>query len=67
MHDIINAPETFRDSTMDDYGIYEGIQKIYDDTGVKVVVESTFNIGSRDFLIKSSQQDPTDGHGLLVN
>ena len=64
---LLNAPGTFHDSMMVDYGNYEGMQNVYNITGGNVIVDSTFNIGSRDFLIKSSQQDPVDGHELLVN
>ena len=64
---LLNTSGTFHDSTMADCGIYEGMQKVYDGTGVNVVVDSVFNIESRDFLIKSSQQDPANSHELLVN
>ena len=64
---MLNAPEAFRDSTMADYGIYKRMRKLFSDRGGKVVVNSTFNIGSRYFIIKFSQQDPTDDHALLVN
>ena len=64
---FLNTPGTFHSSTMAVYGIYEGMKKVYNDTGCKVVVDSTFIIGSRDFLIKLSHQDPTDGRKILVN
>ena len=52
---LLNASRTFHDSKMIDYGIYKGIQMVYDNTGGKLVVDSAFNIGSRYFLIKLSQ------------
>ena len=63
----LNAPGTFHDSTMVDYDIYEKIQQVYNDTEGKVVEEPAFNISEKDYLIKYSQQDPADGHALLVN
>ena len=64
---LLNAPGTFHDSTMADYGIYEGMERVFNRTGAKVVVDSAFNIGRRNFLLKSSQQDPMDDEGLRVN
>ena len=43
------------------------MEQVYNETGGKVVVDSAFNIGQKDFLIKSSQQDPADANELLVN
>ena len=64
---LLNAPGTFHDSTMADYGIYEKMEQVYNNIGGKVVVDSSFNIGEKIYLIKSSQQDPADSHELLVN
>ena len=49
------------------YGIHEGMEKVYNNTGGKVVVDSALNIGRHDFLIKFSQEDLMDGHVLLIN
>ena len=43
------------------------LKKNYSKTGAKVVVDSTFKIGNKYYLVKSSQQDPADGHALLLN
>ena len=64
---LINAPGTFHDSTMADYGIYEGMEHVYDEYGAKVVVDSAFKIGVKDFVIKSSQEDPLDPDQLVTN
>ena len=32
---VLNAPSTFQDSTMDDYGIYAGMEAIHDAMGVR--------------------------------
>ena len=63
----INAPGTFHDSTMADYRVYEGMEKIYKDTGVKEVLDSAFKIENKEYIVKSMQQDPIDGHALLLN
>ena len=52
---------------MADFGVHEGMIKLYQATGGKIVVDSAFKIGNKDYIIKSSQQDPTDGHTLLLN
>ena len=44
---LLNAPDTFHDSTMTDYGIYQATEKVYDKTVSKLVVDSAFNIGTR--------------------
>ena len=64
---LLNAPGTFHNSTITNYGIYSGIEEIYNRTGGKVVVDSTFNFRNRDFIIKLSQKDPLDAYSLLVN
>ena len=64
---LLNAPGTFHDSVMADYGVYDAMETVYDESGGKVVVDSAFNIGSKDYLIKSSQQDPLDERALLLN
>ena len=65
----INAPGTFHDSTMADYGIYEKMGRLFKDFKVKVVVDSAFNLKDVNCLIKSSQKDPMDkgAHGVRLN
>ena len=58
----LNAPGTFHDSTMADYHVYEALEKIFERTGKKVVVDSAFGSGVRPFLIKSSQGDPLNAN-----
>ena len=51
-----------------DYGLYRKIELLYRQHGVKICVDSAFKLGDRDFLIKSSQQDPIDNHqGVVLN
>jgi hypothetical protein len=52
---------------MSDYGVYDGMEKIHNETGGRVVVDSAFKIGNRDFVLKSSQQDPMDPERLIIN
>ncbi len=64
---LLNAPGTFHDSTMADYGIYSGIEYIHTISGGKVVVDSAFNTVSAPYLIKSAQTDPMNEYGLRLN
>mmetsp|Transcript_14810 Transcript_14810/g.33985 ORF Transcript_14810/g.33985 Transcript_14810/m.33985 type:complete len:300 (-) Transcript_14810:117-1016(-) len=65
----LNAPGTFHDSTMAEYGIYEKMEELYNQFQVKVVVDSAFNLAGKPYLIRSSQDDPTDGgaRGVQLN
>ena len=46
---------------MADYGVYDKIEMIYDKFGAKVVVDSAFKISrSKEYIIKSSQENPLD-------
>ena len=65
----LNAPGTFHDSTMADYGIYEKMEQLYEEYGVKVVVDSAFNLSGKPYLIQSSQHDPADAgaRGVTLN
>ncbi len=64
---LLNAPGTFHDSTMADYGLYAGMEYIFMQSGDKVVVDSAFNVTNAPYLIKSSQTDPLDVHALRLN
>jgi hypothetical protein len=56
------------DSTMADYGVYDKMKAIYVAQGGKVVVDSAFGDGNREYLIKSAQQDPIGGPaGVAIN
>ena len=57
----------FYDSTMADYGVYKGMQAIYNLCGGKVVVDSAFKITEANYLIRSSQRDPDNPYGLRLN
>jgi hypothetical protein len=64
----LNCPGSWHDSTMADYGVYEKMERMYLEHGAKVVVDSAFGVGNREYLIKSAQQDPIGGPaGVAVN
>ena len=54
----LNAPGTFHDSTMAEYGIYQKMEQLHYQYGVKVVVNSSFKISGKPYLIQSLQDDP---------
>jgi hypothetical protein len=52
----LNAPGTMGDSTLADYGnVYEKLERVFNETGGKVVLASAFRLASNDFIIKSGQ------------
>jgi hypothetical protein len=64
----LNCPGSWHDSTMADYGVYDKMKAIYVAHGGKVVVDSAFGVGNREYLIKSAQQDPIGGPaGVAIN
>lgn len=63
----INAPGTWDDSTMAEYGVYPKLEEVFDQHGATVVVGSAFQPRSEEFLIQSSQTDPDDAEGSVVN
>ena len=64
---VLNAPGTFHDSAIADYGVYEQMEAIYNLYGAKVVVDSAFNLANKNYLVKSSQRDPDNAHGIVLN
>ena len=62
----LNAPGTFRDSTMAEYGIYQKMEQLHEEYGVKVVVDSAFNLSGKPYLIQSSQDDPAEDGARVV-
>ena len=63
----LNAPGTFHDSTMVDYGMYDGLQNIFCECGGKVVVDSSFKMANVDHLVKSTQVEPLNNLALRLN
>ena len=64
---LLNAPGTFHDSTMSDYGVYKGLEAVYTLCGGKVVVDSAFKMSDANYLVRSSQRDPGNAYLLLLN
>jgi len=53
-----NVPGCCHDSTIADWGdIHDKLERVYEDTGLKFVIDSAFASGSYEFLIKSWQND----------
>ena len=46
--------------------IYDKLEKVYDETGLKFVIDSAFASGTYKFFIKSLQDDLTADEGLLL-
>ena len=65
----LNAPGTFHDSTMAEYGIYDKMEQLFMDSGVRIVVDSAFNLAGKPYLIQSSQDDPVHAgaRGVTLN
>ena len=55
---LINDPGKFHDSTMSDYGIYHGMETVFNAAGGKVVVDSAFKIVDMEYVIRPSKIDP---------
>ena len=55
-----NVPGCSHDSTVADWGdIYDKSEAVYNNTGLKFVIDSAFSTVNHDFVIKSSQDDLT--------
>ena len=52
----INAPGTWHDSNMADYGVYHKMEEVYNKYKAKVVIDSAFKLPKADFLLKTAQQ-----------
>ena len=64
----LNAPGCLHDSTVAEYGgVYDKLRSLYDTFGAKTVVDSAFNPGDGNYLLKSGQLDPFDPHEVLRN
>ena len=63
----INAPGTWHDSTIAEYGVYDKMEEVFNNHGGRVVVDSAFKLQGREYLIKSSQQDPDNANGIVLN
>ncbi len=62
-----NVPGCSHDSTVAEWGrLYDKLEKVYEETGLKFVIDSAFCTTNIPFLIKSSQDDLTAGTGMLT-
>lgn len=60
-----NVPGCTHDSTVADWGLlYDKLEKVYNETGLKFVIDSAFSSSDCEYLIKSSQDYLTADAGL---
>lgn len=60
-----NVPGCTHDSTVADWGmLYEKLEKVFNETGLKFVIDSAFSTADCNYLIKSSQDYLTAAAGL---
>jgi hypothetical protein len=53
---VINAPGSIHDSSLASFfGIYEKLRAVYDETGLKVIMDSPFCASEFEFITKSAQ------------
>jgi hypothetical protein len=58
---FFNVPRCTHDSTMADWGgLYDRLKQVYNETGLKFVIDSAFSSSTVDFLIKSFQDYDRD-------
>jgi hypothetical protein len=62
-----NVPGCAHDSTVADWGkLYDKLEQVFNETGLKFVIDSAFCTINIPFLIKSSQDDLTAGDEMLT-
>ena len=54
----LNSPGSWHDSTISDYGVYDALEEVFQQSNGKIVVDSAFKLENRRWLLKSSQHDP---------
>ena len=64
---VLNAPGNFHDSNIADYGLYEGMEFIWEHFNGQVVVDSAYKVGMAPYLIKSSNVDPDNPELIAIN
>ena len=64
---VLNAPGNFHDSNIADYGLYAGLQQVYDNDGGQIVVDSAYKVGNAPYLVKSSNINPDDDLAIATN
>jgi hypothetical protein len=63
----LNSPGTMHDSTLaNDGNVYEKLEKVFEETGGKVVVDLTFCLANNDFITKSGQDVPLGNLQVLT-
>jgi hypothetical protein len=63
----LNAPGTMHDSNLVNYGkVYKKLERVFNKTGAKVVVDLAFHLANNDFIIKSGQNVPLGNPQLVL-
>jgi hypothetical protein len=63
----LNAPRTMHDSTLAYYShVYEKLERIFEETGGKVMVDSAFHVANNNFIIKSGQNVPLSNPQVVL-
>jgi hypothetical protein len=63
---FVNAPGSMHDSTIADYtGVYDKLERVYEATGGKVIVDSAFKLRNNPFLIRTSLALARTRDGIL--
>ena len=64
----LNSPGTWHDSNISDYGVYDALEDVFLESSGKIVVDSAFKLENKQFLLRSSQQDPIGAaEGVSLN
>lgn len=62
---FFNVPGCIHDSTIADWGdLYDNLSRVYDETGLKFVIDPAFSSSNSEFLIKSAQDYLTADAGI---
>jgi len=53
---VINAAGSMHDSTLAEWGnVYTKLEEVYNETGLKAIMDSAFCLGNREYVFKSAQ------------
>ena len=64
---VLNAPGNIHNSNIVNYGLYAGLQQVYNRDGGQIVVDSGYKVGNAPYLVKSSNFDLDDALVVAIN
>ena len=64
---VLNCPGTWHDSTMAEYGVYQGMKRVWELHKAQIIVDQAFRVADKPFLLRSHQQDPEGPQSLRMN